>query len=122
MSEGSGFDLTDVVEKLKNFRDSRDWRKFHDPKNLAMSIAIEAAELMEIFQWVNSNDSLDKAREQEHRVREEVADILLYLLSLADTLQIDLRNACLEKLDLNEKRYPVAESYGRALKYTELKK
>lgn len=122
MSEESGFDLTDVVEKLKNFRDSRDWRKFHDPKNLAMSIAIEAAELMEIFQWVNSNDSLDKAKEQERRVREEVADILLYLLSLADTLQIDLRNACLEKLDLNEKRYPVAESYGRAFKYTELKK
>jgi len=120
--EEAGYDLTRVAEEMRRFRDSRGWQRFHNPKNLAVSIAIEAAELMELFQWEDCEESLKKAAERRQRVKEEIADVVLYVLSLVDVLQINLEEACLQKLTLNEERYPVTKSYGKALKYTELQK
>ena len=96
-----------VVERVLKFRDERGWKKYHNPKDLAASIVIEASELLEIFQWVSEEESYDVARRNIERVREEVADILIYLIYLADVLQIDLEDAVLEKLKKNEEKYPV---------------
>ena len=96
-----------VVERVLKFRDVRGWKKYHNPKDLAASIVIEASELLEIFQWVSEEESYDVARRNIERVREEVADILIYLIYLADVLQIDLEYAVLEKLKKNEEKYPV---------------
>ncbi len=122
MPEEAGYDLTKVIKEMRRFRDSRGWQKFHNPKNLAVSIAVEAAELMELFQWEDCEESFKKAAEQRQRVKEEIADVVLYVLSLVDVLQINLEEACLQKLALNEERYPVTKSYGKALKYTEFQK
>lgn len=91
-------ELKDLVVK---FRDERDWAKYHTPKNLSMSIAIEAAELMEIFQW-DGYDPNDNSR-----VREELADVIIYCLNIADTLDIDVSDAVVAKLNINAKKYPL---------------
>ena len=116
------FDLTQAVNALLGFREERDWEQYHTPKNLSISIAIEAAELMEHFQWRSEKevgeyiktDSLDK-------VSEEIADIASYLLLLSNDLGIDLNSAILKKISRNELKYPVEKSRGRHTKYTDLK-
>ncbi len=107
-----------TVANLKDLMDAfisaRDWRQFHDPKNLSASIAIEAAELMEHFQWVHS-DALDEVTcdaNQMAEIREEVADIFAYILSFATALDIDLATALAEKMKKNEIKYPVDRFYG----------
>ncbi|ADC66423.1 pyrophosphatase [Ferroglobus placidus DSM 10642] len=96
-----------VVERVLKFRDERGWKKYHNPKDLAASIVIEASELLEIFQWVSEEESYEEARRNIERVKEEVADILIYLIYLADVLQIDLEEAVIEKLKKNEEKYPI---------------
>jgi len=111
-------DARTTVDELKKLMDdfvvARDWRQFHDPKNLSASIAIEAAELMEHFQWVHSDAVLtvrdDAAQMAE--IREEVADILAYLLSFATAMRIDLADALRAKMLKNEAKYPVDRFYG----------
>jgi len=105
-----------LLEAVRAFRDARDWRQFHSPKNLSMSIAIEAAELMEHFQWVSAQQaeqmvSQDKALAQA--VADELADVLIYCLSLADILAYDLPAIIFDKLAKNKAKYPVDQYRGR---------
>lgn len=110
----------DLQARIRAFRDERDWMQFHNPKNMAMAISIEAAELMEHFLWIDSEGSEQRAQERLPAVAEEMADIGIYLLELADNLGIDLMAAMTRKLALNGEKYPVAKAKGNAKKYNEL--
>ena len=98
--------IAELAQTVEAFIAERDWHQFHTPKNLAMSVAIEAAELMELYQW---EDAADRAR-----VEEEAADVLAYLLSLSNRLGFDLGEALLRKMDRNALKYPAAEFRGKA--------
>ena len=108
--------------KLRRFARERDWEKFHSLKNLAISINLESSELLEIFQWEQENSSFYNQKVVKDRIKEEVADILLYLIRFADLSNIDLEKVCLEKIKTNKKRYPVNLSKGKSTKYSRLKK
>lgn len=109
----------ETVELVKKFRDDRDWKKFHNPKDLAISLNLEAAELLEIFQWsaddLECSDRLDK-------IREELADVLCYSVLLADRCGLDMDEIIREKVEKNAQKYPTDIAYGNKAKYTELKK
>jgi dCTP diphosphatase len=107
-------DLKELQKIIINFRDEREWKQFHTPKNLAVSISIESGELLEHFQW---NDECQNKKE----IAYEMADILAYLLLLAYECDIDLEKAFLEKMNLNEKKYPADLVKGSSKKYTEYK-
>ena len=100
--------------RVKKFVDDRDWQKYHKPKNLAMSIAIEASELMELFQWVDENeiDAITKNHEKLTSLEEELADIMVYCLSLANVINIDISRAIIKKIDKNERKYPAEQFKG----------
>jgi len=112
-----------LQDALRAFARQRDWEQFQTPKNLSMAIAVEAAELLEQFQWLTAAESeADALTEEKLRaVSFEMADILMYLLRLADRLQVDLLAAATEKMALNEQRYPADRVRGSARKYTEYK-
>ena len=112
--------MDQVIARIRAFRDERDWKQFHDPKNLATSIAIEAAELHEEFQWMTGDESKRHAVENREAVSDEIADVAIYLIELADILEIDLRAAILSKLEKNAVKYPVEKSRGKSTKYTKL--
>jgi NTP pyrophosphatase (non-canonical NTP hydrolase) len=112
--------LEDLRDALRKFASDRDWDQFHSPKNLAIALNVEAAELLEHFQWMSEADSTALDPEQQAMVREEAADVLLYLIRLADKLGIDLLAAASEKIGLNAKKYPVEKARGSSKKYTEL--
>ena len=95
-----------AIEKVLKFRDERNWKKYHNPKDLAVSIVLEASELLEIFQWVKEEDSYEVAEKNRERVEEEIADILIYVIYLSDVLGIDLERAVAEKIKKNEEKYP----------------
>lgn len=115
--------LGDLTRLVASFRDERDWAQFHNPKDLAVSITIEAAELLEIFQWKSPADVTSHlAGGGSDRVREEVADIVIYCLSMSDALGFDLSEAIQAKLAANAEKYPVEKSRGNAKKYTELER
>ena len=99
-----------AIEKVLRFRDERNWRKFHNPKDLAVSIVIEATELLEIFQWVKEEESYETAKRNIEKVKEEIADVLIYVIYLADVLGIDIEKAILEKVKKNEEKYPADKS------------
>lgn len=107
------------IEELKKefvkFRDERDWKKFHNPKDLAVSISLEASELLELFQWKSKKEVSSVPKE---KIEEELADIFLYCLSMSDILGIDLKKATLEKIEKNRKKYPTEKVRGKAHKYT----
>ena len=107
---------------LKNFARKRDWQKFHTPKNLAASISIEAAELLEIFQWSDNHLNIEKDKRIKQKISEEVADILLYILRFCDLTNLDVEKICLKKIKINERKYPIALSKGKSTKYNELKR
>jgi dCTP diphosphatase len=111
-----------LLDEARRFRDARDWSQFHTPKNLAAAIAIEAAELQEQFLWKTDKEIAQNLKSGPKRdaVVEEVADIFLFALLLADRLEIDVGQAIAEKLAANEQKYPVALARGNARKYTEL--
>jgi len=120
-------DAVTTVQSLRDqaraFRDARNWAQFHDPKNLAAALAIEAAELQEVFLWKKPDEvaavlSSEPGRQQ---LREEAADIFIFLLHFSEAVGIDLSLAVREKLVANERKYPVEKSYNSARKYTELK-
>ena len=106
-----------ATQALLQFRDERDWKQFHDPKNLAAALSIEAAELNEVFLWKTTQDSKEVDVE---RVREELADVLAYALLLATEFELDPEAIVLEKVKRNAEKYPVDKSKGVATKYTEL--
>lgn len=107
--------VADLRAAVHQFVSEREWQPFHSPKNLSGAIAIEAAELMEIFQWLTNEQSLQAAGEASirQRTREELADVVIYCLALANILDIDLSQAVLEKMTRNAAKYPVASSRGR---------
>lgn len=107
--------LADLREIMRQFVHERDWNQFHSPKNLSMAIAIEAAELMEHFQWqdVNAARDIHESPEDMQQVREELADIVAYVVSFANSLNIDISTALREKMIKNAKKYPAADFQGR---------
>ena len=105
---------------LRRFAAERDWDQFHLPKNLAIALSVEAAELLEHFQWMPDRESAALAPEKRARVQEELADVLLYLIRLADKLDIDLARAAVDKMAVNAKKYPVRKARGNSKKYTDL--
>jgi NTP pyrophosphatase (non-canonical NTP hydrolase) len=112
-------DLEMLREKLRVFASERDWDQFHSPKNLSMALMVEAAELMEHFQWLTEAQSACLSPEVKHAVGEELADNLLYLVRLADKLDIDLLQASLLKLEKNALKYPADQVRGSAKKYSD---
>ena len=112
--------LTTLQHQLREFAHERDWDQFHTPKNLAMALMVEAAELQEIFQWLTPQQSAQLNDKQRAQVEEEVADVLLYLCRLADVLNVDLITAAQAKLQRNAEKYPPAKAKGRADKYDTL--
>ena len=106
------------MEKINKFRDDRNWRQFHNEKDLAISISLEASELLELFQWKKSEDLVEKKPEQ---LKEELADVLIYSYMMADNLHLDVDEIIESKLEKNIKKYPVDKSYGKNLKYDQLK-
>lgn len=112
--------MKDLIAKLRTFAEERDWEQFHSPKNLSMALAVEAAELLEHFQWLTEEESLRLPAERLEKVREELADVFIYLMRIADRLGVDLVEAAREKVAKNAVKYPVAKSRGHKKKYTEL--
>jgi len=101
-------ELEDVIKSLRDFRDQRSWLRYHTPKNLAMSIAIETSELLELFQWTtNAEEEIRALNEKREKIAEEIADILIYLLYFCDVAGIDLEKALREKIARNEMRFPL---------------
>ena len=116
MTSKSSVTIPAIQQAVREFRDARDWRQFHSPKNLSMSIAIESAELMEHFQWLTTEESAELARQagaSRQEIVEELADILIYCLSLADILNCDVAEIILDKLAKNEAKYPIDRYYGK---------
>jgi NTP pyrophosphatase (non-canonical NTP hydrolase) len=111
--------IEQLAKHLRRFAAERDWEQFHSPKNLAMALSVEVAEIVEHFQWLTEPQSreLDAAKRAE--VEQELADALIYLVRLADQLQIDLLEAAGRKLALNEAKYPAEQVRGSARKYSE---
>lgn len=107
-------DIDDIIKELIKFRNERDWEQFHNPKDLALAINIEAGELLELFLWKNADDA------NKEKVKEELADILSFAFLLADKYGLDIKQIILEKIKLNAEKYPVAKAKGTAKKYDEL--
>ncbi len=118
MSSDADTFVADLRRMVARFVEERDWRQFHDPKNLAMSIAIEAAELMERFQWVRTDElpAVLASEPERAKIEDEVADIACYLLSFVNALDIDLSAAVQAKIAKNEQKYPVERFRGRYFK------
>ena len=109
-----------IVQKIREFRDARDWRQFHNPKDMAIAISIESAELLEHFLWKNNTEVEKRVAEKKEHISDEIADIGIYLFELADILGIDVIAAMERKLAKNAAKYPVEKARGSNKKYTEL--
>ena len=113
-------EVKSITDKIKVFRDERDWMQFHDPKNMAVSIILEASELLEHFQW-KTTEEVEKYAKQNHAdIQDEIADIALYLFELSDNLGINLIEAMEQKLKKNEMKYPIEKAKGKHTKYNKL--
>ena len=113
--------IAELTSNINTFRDARDWKQFHNPKDMAVSISIEAAELLEHFQWKNATECEMHVQANRKAVADEMADVAIYLFELADLLEMDLGKEMLRKLDKNGAKYPVAKAKGSNKKYNELK-
>jgi len=114
-------DIKSIQQSLQAFADERNWEQFHNPKNLAMALSGEVGELLEIFQWLTPDEAAAVSAQPKlkQKVSEELADIALYLLRLADKVQVDLEQAIAEKMRVNSEKYPAERVYGSAKKYNE---
>jgi len=112
-------DLREIQQRMSDFAKVRDWEQFHSPKNLSMALAVEAGELMEQFLWLTEEQSANLPADKLAAVEHELADILLYLVRIAEQTDIDLLAAVNRKMDLNEKKYPADMVRGSNKKYTE---
>lgn len=110
--------LAALQEKVNQFVRARDWEQFHSPKNLAMAMIVESAELVEHFQWLTEQQSRDLPAEKIEAISQEMADTLVYLLRLASVLNVDIIDAANRKMAINELKYPVEKARGRSDKYT----
>jgi NTP pyrophosphatase (non-canonical NTP hydrolase) len=112
--------LEDLTRQIVKFRDERDWKQFHSPRNLAASISIEAAELLECFQWSSDETIAEDVEKRRSEIEEEIADVLIYALLLAHDTGIDPAEAVRQKLAKNDAKYPAERAKGNRAKYTEL--
>ena len=114
--------INELREKVKQFIESRDWTKYHNPKDVIISITIEAAELLELFQWVKESeiDKIIKNPQKFNKIEDELADVLIYCISLANALDIDISNIIINKIAKNISKYPVDKVKGNYKKYTEI--
>jgi len=120
MSRNQKIDSIEILrDRLREFAKERDWDQFHTPKNLSMALIAEAAELIEHFQWVDGDSSHLLEEKVRPMVEEEIADILIYLVRIADKLEIDLYSAVERKIAINSRKYPADKVRGSARKYTE---
>ncbi|HUB93897.1 MAG TPA: nucleotide pyrophosphohydrolase [Verrucomicrobiae bacterium] len=119
MSRGE-LSLADLQKQIRKFCDDRDWDQFHNPKDLSISLALEAAEVLEHFQWKNADEMAQHARDKKGEVGEELADVFYWLLLIANKLDIDLVDAFEAKMRKNEAKYPIEKARGSHKKYTEL--
>ncbi|MDA8349103.1 MAG: nucleotide pyrophosphohydrolase [Pseudomonadota bacterium] len=115
-------EVNGLIVALRQFAAEREWNQFHSPKNLVMALTGEVGELCEVFQWMSAEASCEAARDPgtATAVRHEIADVLLYVVRLADVLGVDLNAAAIEKLRLNSEKYPIHAARGSSTKYTEL--
>ena len=111
--------LTELRDRLRKFASDRDWNQFHSPKNIAMALSVEVAELLEHFQWMTEEESKNLDAETKAMVADEIADVQNYLVRLADKLDIDILEAAEVKFAKNEKKYPAELVRGSSKKYTE---
>ena len=111
--------MKSTTEKINQFRNERNWRQFHNEKDLSISISLEANELLELFQWKSSEETVAN---KLPNIKEELADVLIYCLMLADNLHLDVDKIIQDKLELNAKKYPVSKSFASNKKYSEWKK
>ncbi|NJE29994.1 nucleotide pyrophosphohydrolase [Thermococcus sp. 18S1] len=114
--------IQELTSMIVRFRDDRDWKKYHTPRNLAISLVVELGELLEHFQWQEDHEIMELIQNPAKRkeVEEELADVAIYLFLLANELGIELETAILDKLKMNEKKYPIDAVKGKYVKYTEL--
>ena len=115
-----GMSFSTVTEQIREFRDSRDWKQFHNPKDMAVAISIESAELLEHFLWKSPAEIEQCVKRKRSEISDEIADIAIYLFELADNLDIDLAEAMKTKIAKNAIKYPVEKAKGSNKKYTEL--
>ena len=113
MASDADTTLADIKNTVHEFVDQRDWSMYHSPKNLSMSLMIEAAELMEHFQWISGSESRTIDDERKLKVGEEISDVLCYLVGIANELEINLPSEFSRKLEINRTKYPVEEFRGR---------
>lgn len=111
--------LDTLRQHIRDFTQARAWERYHTPKNLAMALSVEAAELLEPFQWLTAEQSRQLSPAQHEAVRQEIADVLIYLTRLADLLDIDLLQAAADKLAINAVKYPIDKAHGNARKYSD---
>ena len=113
-------DIKKLTEKIEKFRDARDWKQFHNPKDVALSLVLEAGEVMEHFQWKNKEEIEEYVKENRAEIGEELADVLYWVLLLSNDLEIDIKEALDKKIAKNEKKYPVDKAKGKHTKYNKL--
>jgi NTP pyrophosphatase (non-canonical NTP hydrolase) len=113
-------ELKNLIKKIIKFRDDRDWKQFHNAKDISISLVLEATELMEHFQWKKVEELDDYIKKNKDKIEEELADVLYWVLLLSHDLKIDLKKVLEKKIKINEKKYPVEKSKGKYNKYTEL--
>lgn len=111
--------LKQLQRRIIEFRDERNWKQFHNPKDLAISLSIEAGELLENFQWKSSEEAIESRLEN---IKDELADIVIYAFLLSDALEVDLEQIISNKIKKNEEKYPIEKSFGSKKKYNELEK
>ncbi len=113
-------ELEDLKIRLRKFAEERDWDQFHSPKNFSMALIVECAELVEHFQWLTDEQSKNLAKETREEVSLEMADVMIYLIRMADKLDIDLLQVVDRKIEMNALKYPIDKSKGVATKYNKL--
>ena len=111
--------LEKLIEQIRAFNKERDWEKFHSPKNLAMALNVEVSEIAEHFQWLKEEESKNLPPEKLAEIKDEIGDVMIFLLGLSDKLNIDVLDAAAEKLEKNKKKYPIEKAKGNSLKYSE---
>ena len=113
-------ELEKLENKINEFNEERDWDQFHSPKNIAMALSVEVAEVVEIFQWLTEDQSYDTDSEWISRLKDELGDVFLYLILLSSKFKINLIEVAKNKIEKNEQKYPVEKARGSAKKYTDL--
>ena len=112
--------LESVLKKVLAFRDARDWKQFHNPKDMAISLSLEASEVLEHFQWKNESEIKEYLEKNKSDIADELADVLYWVLLMSNDLGIDIIEASEKKLEKNGLKYPIAKSKGKSTKYTDL--